>query len=611
MKTNLGHLEPASGAAGLAKLALSLQHGKFAPSLHFQSGNPEIDFSGLGLQVSTELQPWPGAPDGRFYGGVNSFGFGGTNAHAVLSSPPEPETAGSTTTRPIVWPLSARSLPALETTLTDTLALWHGLDERALHRHAAAQARRRSAHPYRIALAAENRGALLDAAGAIEVAKAARRVDRQGGWIMFIFSGQGGQWHGMGRDLEELGSPAAELAERVDRLMPPLAGRRLLDALRDPDPDHADRTDVVQPLLFLQQLMLAVQLEAWGITASAVCGHSVGEVAAAHWSGALGLEDAVTIIHHRSRLQESTRGSGAMAVVGTSAERVLEILAECKDLSLAAVNAPEMVTIAGDPAELGELCRSLQDDGFFARPLTMPYAFHSPHMDHLRQEMAESLALIAPRPGTVPFISTVTASEQCGSTLGPDYWWRNLREPVLFRDAVTAACRNCDTAIELGPQPSLLRSAAETAASIGCSLHVLPTLRREQPAALAMAQMVGQAWSAGLEPNWGGVYPGRCLYEELPCHPWQRERHWLEAPAGLVYRTQPLDHPLLGRRTYSPGARWESMPDAARLPDLADHRVRGDTVFPAAAYVEQMLQPAPRYSVKCRCRSPISSLSGS
>ena len=403
VKTNLGHLEPASGGAGLIKLALCLERGRMVPSLHFHEPNPQIDFAGLGLQVPTTVQEWTTAPDGRRYGGVNSFGFGGTNAHAVLASAPQPDRVGSEVSGPIVWLLSARSEAALAVAVTEAQSFWSETDEADLARLAQVQARRRSAHSYRLALVASDKDQLREKAALLDPAKAGRRVSQSSSRCLFVFSGQGSQWHGMARDLVDVGPAAQDMAMRIDRLMPPVAGRTLLEALRDPDPAHCDRTEIVQPLLFAQQLMLAAQLTEWGIEAHAVCGHSVGEVAAACWAGVLSLEDAVTVVHHRSRLQEWRQGSGGMAAIGLPAAAVADRLTRYVDLHLAAINSPQSTTVAGDSEQLAAFCASLRAEDVFARTLTMPYAFHCPHMDGLDDELEAALSHIVPRPGTLAF----------------------------------------------------------------------------------------------------------------------------------------------------------------------------------------------------------------
>jgi acyl transferase domain-containing protein len=229
----------------------------------------------------------------------------------------------------------------------------------------------------------------------------------------------------------------------------------------------------------------------------------------------------------------------------------------------------------------------------------MPRASHADKVDLRRCDMAGELEApragvrpgdIAPRKGRLPFFSTVSGREEQGQLVDANYWWKNLREPVLFADAVSAAVRSgYRFVVELGPQPTLLRMAAECVAEFGETIDVLPTLQRGLSSRRALMETLGKAWCHGLEPNWSALYPGPSPHEPLPDHPWQRQRYWLEAPAVRAYRTQPLDHPLLGRRIYGPGARWEAHIDLARLPDLADHRIRGEIVMPAAAYVEQML----------------------
>jgi malonyl CoA-acyl carrier protein transacylase len=220
----------------------------------------------------------------------------------------------------------------------------------------------------------------------------------------------------------------------------------------------------------------------------------------------------------------------------------------------------------------------------------MPYAFHSPHMDPLQSELLAALSKLAPQQARIPFFSTVSGRDESNRMLNAEYWWKNLREPVLFADAVTAAVRSgCRRVVELGPQPALLRMAADCGVGVGETVEVLPTLQRGVSSKRALMETLAHAWCQGLEPNWSAVYPGCCPHQSLPVHPWQRQTHWLESPAVRAYRTNPLDHPLLGRRVYGPGARWEVQIDLARLPELADHRIRGDSVMPAAAYVEQML----------------------
>ena len=279
-----------------------------------------------------------------------------------------------------------------------------------------------------------------------------------------------------------------------------------------------------------------------------------------------------------------------MAAVGLSAEQIEEKLGPYSDLHVAAVNSPASVTIAGNSSELHQLISELKESKTFVHQLEMPYAFHTPHMDLLRDDLLSALREVAPRRGRLPLFSTVTGAEELGEALNGEYWWQNLRRPVRFEAAIkSSVSAQCRLAIELGPHPGLLRVAADSATDIGNGLDTLATLQRDLTARRALSETLGKAWQHGLEPDWSAVYPGACSYQPLPGHPWQRQRHWLESVAVRAYRINPSEHPLLGRRVYGARTRWETLFELDRLCDFADHRIHGDAVVPSAAFVEQML----------------------
>lgn len=591
VKSNLGHLEPASGVAGLVKLALALHHRTVPPNAHFRTPNPRIPFDEYRLRVPTKAVPWEPAGDGLLYGGVNSFGFGGTNAHAVLSSAPAVTHApAGRPDAPILWTVSARSADALRTVAGADATLLDAAEPAEFPHLAAVAQRRRTHHPHRVAVVADT------------PAEAASRLRGAEGPGMFaghaaeppavavVFTGQGSQWPGMARDLFAADRRFCETVAELDALLRPHTGRGLADDLVRGG-DDVFRSDVGQPLLFALQVGVYRLLAGWGLRPAVVFGHSIGEVAAAYAAGALTLADAARVIAHRSRVQELTRGSGAMAAVGLSEEAVRPLLAaHAGRLHVAAYNGPADLTLAGDADAVRAAVEAAAAGGAFARLLPFPYAFHSPAMDPCRATFADSVGNLAPRPGGVPFVSTVTGAVLPGSALDAAYWWHNLRDPVRFAAAVrTAAGQGAGLFLEIGPHPRVGRYVARV---LGDGVPVLATLRRAEDGPRCLAGTVAALHAAGVPIDWSAVSPGLVGHAELPRHPWHRKTHWAEGEESRNRRLAGPTHPLLGVREPGPGRRWGACLSAAEFPYLADHGFRTRAVFPAAAHIEVMLSAA-------------------
>lgn len=601
VKTNLGHLESASGLAGLLKAVLVLRHRVIPPSLHGLPVNPAIDFPRLGLTPVTAATPLATARGGLV--GVNSFGFGGSNAHAVLAPAPAPARRQDPPEglRPVM--VSARTpeaLAAAATGLADHLDTT-GADTGTFYDIAHTTLMRRGRHPYRsVVLATSARTASAGLRAGVDASPASVL---KSGMTAFVYSGNGAQWTGMGRRL--LAATESEGAtgpmgfrnaiDEVDAVLSPLLGWSVREELaHGTDAARQSRTEIAQPLLFTVQVALTAALAAYGVRPAGVAGHSVGEVAAAHASGALDLVSAAEVITHRSRVQSRTAGSGRMAAVGLPADRALEELAFFRGrLELAAVNSPRDVTVAGDEAALDELAGKLAGQGVFFRMLDLDYAFHTSRMDPVEADLRTALAALQPQAGALPFASSVSGTLQPGESLTGEYWWQNVRRPVQLPDAIQAlAATGCDVFVEIGPHPVLSSYVRRILAADGIGpTAVVPTLSRDRDGADALERTVAALLAAGARTDVGVFFPVPGRVQDLPAYPWQRERHWHGSPRwfGQGCGDGRHHHPLLGERTAHAEPLWHLRIDPTRHRWLADHVVTGAVVVPAAAFAESAL----------------------
>ncbi|GAA3463421.1 SDR family NAD(P)-dependent oxidoreductase [Saccharothrix longispora] len=589
VKTNLGHLEAASGLAGLLKAVLVLRHGEIPASLHGERLNPAIDFAGLGLAPVARRTPLKHS--GRPVVGVNSFGFGGANAHVVL-------TCGPAGPNPVVD--RVRALPVVVSghsreALARAAALLAEQADRTAPRdfydlcHTATRRRGRRSH--RAAVLAENPREAADRLRAL--AEQPETVRESAGGAVFVFTGNGAHWARMGVDLlDDLAFRTA--VEQVDTALREHQRWSVLDELRArPRRSRLRRTEFAQPALFAVQVGVVAALRARGIVPAAVVGHSVGEIAAAHVAGALDLGSACRVLAVRSAAQGRTAGRGRMAAIGLPAAEATRLLVSRPGLSLAGINSDQDVTISGDVGQLADLGRELAARGVFFRELDLDYAFHSPVMDAVEHEIRAGLAGLAADRAVVPMVSSVTGRPITGPELDARYWWRNVREPVAFAPAVRHLLdEGVDAFVEIGPHPVLrtyLRRLAPEAL-------VLPTLRRDSPGGPAIRAATEALVAAGAPVDWDVYFPRRGNVVELPAHPWQRERHWNGDTDRWVRSsgTGTTDHPLLGERMPVADPTWQDVVEPVRVPWLADHRVGGAVVMPASGYVEMALAAGAR-----------------
>ncbi len=607
VKTNVGHLESGSGVAGVAKAALVLYHNMVPASLNFKRPNPNIPFEEFKLKVASELQPLPHLGDLPPVVGVNSFGFGGTNSHIVLGAAPAPakaEKSGLPLTlskgapeaeviRPVLLPLSGRGEDALRDNVIKWRRFLRATDD-DLREIASAAGCKREHHDNRLAFVASDKDSLIHSmtewlatgdGGDSVSGKCAGEAHP----LVFVFTGQGAQWWAMGQELIKREPVFRGVLEEIDTHLKPLAGWSLVEEMtRDEASSQINRTNIAQPAIFGLQVALAELWKSWGIVPSKVVGHSVGEVAAAYVAGAYTMKDAVTIIYHRSRLQDMTGGKGRMVAVGLSQAEAKKVIAGNEDkVKVAVINSPGMVTLAGDTEPLEALVATLEESGKFVRWLRIDYAFHTHQMEPIKDELLETLAGIKPRATTIPYISTVTGGVCEGTRLNADYWWQNVREAVLFAPAIAGLIRSGeDSFLEVGPHPALQNPIMECLSEQGRKGHYYSSLRRKSDESVEMLTNLATLHIHGYKVDWRSVNRAEGRDVRLPTYAWQKERFWLESAEGRYQRCAPLEHPLLGLAKVASHPTWQFDLDPRYFTWLDDHRFWDSVVFPASGYGE-------------------------
>ncbi|XXF76318.1 SDR family NAD(P)-dependent oxidoreductase [Myxococcaceae bacterium GXIMD 01537] len=611
VKTNLGHLEAVAGVTGVIKAALVLKHGTVPPHLHLEKVNPRIPLDALGLHIPTRPEPLPRG-EGPLLAGVNSFGYGGTNAHVVLAEPPRrvshephPRPKG----RPYLLPLAAKTpeaLAALAGRYADWLDSGRSSPE-VLCRDAAVH----RSHPrHRLSVRSSSPGALAtslrafahgqrDVAGLDFVAEPpeARK-------LLFVYTGMGPQWWAMGRQLLATEPVFREAVEECDVLFRELAGWSITEELkRDAASSRITRTEVAQPANAVLQVALTRLWASWGIVPDAVVGHSIGEVGAAWASGALDLRDTLLTAFHRSRLQQRIAGQGGMLAVGLGPDEALDWVARHgPGIAVAAINSERSVTLAGERGPLERVAAELASAHRFQRFLQVEVPYHSPLMDPLQGELLTSLAPLRPRAPRLPIYSTVsgrlmTASERHDAA----YWWNNVRGSVQFADALRQAVgEGHGTFVEVGPHPVLASSIRDVLSAAGSRGEVIASLVRETPEQETMTTALGKLHALGLMPSWRGYF-GAGAYQGAPRTPWQRKSYWEESPRSLRRRRAFTGHPMLVDAEPGPTPTWTAELSLAALPFLADHHVAGSLLFPGAGHVELALAARHALTGDARC----------
>ncbi|GAB3257949.1 non-ribosomal peptide synthetase/type I polyketide synthase [Kineosporia babensis] len=590
VKTNIGHTEAAAGIAGLIKTVLALKHGVIPPHINLSEVNPAIDLAAMPYRIPTTAVPWP-LHQGPARAGVNSFGFGGTNAHVLLEQA-GPGPVPQTRPRPdwTLLPLSGerpQALSVLAAGIRQELA--HGArPEDVAH----TLAHRRQQHAHRRVVVYRDRSTLEAALAACTQDQ--EHPDAPAGTVIpcpgpvWVFTGMGPQWWGMGQQLFAAEPVYRAVVEEIDALIRAQAGWCLIDEMRaDETASRMSQTWLAQPANLAVQAGLAALWNARGVEAAAVLGHSTGEIAAFLHAGVYSLADAVRVALHRSRLQQKLVGTGTMLAVGLDEESGLRVAAEHGDrVSVAAVNSPAALTLAGAPQELSAIRDRLGAEGVFAKFLDVQVPYHSIAMEEIKDELLTGLSDLTARTAQLPLYLTARPGRATGPELDASYWWDNVRGRVRFRSAIDAVAETGQRVfLEIGPHPVLAHSIRECLPDA----VTIPSIRRLEDEQACLTRSLARLHTLGVPLDWDALQPDG-VPVSLPPYPFRRDRHWIEPEPVARVRTGRQDHPLLGIRTESSEPLWSARPDLETLPYLSDHRIQSVAVFPAAAYVEMAVQ---------------------
>ncbi|WP_237743540.1 type I polyketide synthase [Pleurocapsa sp. PCC 7319] len=606
VKTNIGHVETAAGVAGVIKVALALKHKQIPPSLHFHNPNPEINFEELHLQVSTELTPWQ--TDTPAIAGVNSFGFGGTNAHVVMGEVPLEIKSQEENNNdiPYILSLSAKNQPALRELAKQYLNL---LDNSSINvdQLCFTANNQRSHFNHRLTCVTQSPQQLQQQLTAYlsdnEIAGLRSNIipsDRPNPQIAFLFTGQGSQYPDMGKQLYQTQAVFKQAVDRCAEILEQYLDRSLLEILypskfdpQNPTP-QINQTQYTQPAIFTIEYALTQLWMSWGIQPNFVMGHSIGEYVAATIAGIFSLEDALKLVAKRGKLMQALPSGGGMLAVFASKDDVEQLIQPyLEQASIAAINSPENIVISGNQNTLDLIQGDLIAAEIKYTPLKVSHAFHSPLMKPMLEKFQAIAAEISYSLPQIPIISNVTGQLADKAISTPDYWVDHILQPVKFADGFKfLSQQGTDICLEIGAKPSLLSLGKAIISDTIKQPLFLPSLSPKQDNWQIMLNSLVQLYHQGIKVNWNLDDRKSTPSLRLPTYPFQRQRYWwepedLSASTEFNYRSK--FHPLLGDRldlADSSEIRFQSQISANNPFYLKDHCLESQVVFPATAYLE-------------------------
>ncbi|MCG5454776.1 acyltransferase domain-containing protein [Micromonospora sp. PSH03] len=607
VKTNIGHLEAASGVAGLIKMVLSMQHGAIPATLSATVPNTEIPWETSGLSVVDRLTPWPDN-DGPRRSGTGNYGYGGTIAHVILEEAPQEPSAVAQPSVPTsvdeserVYPLSSATLAGVAAN-AGALADWVERSDADLADIGHTLAHRRQPLNARAAVVAADRAELVNrlrklatgtAAAGVATGTVARGAAADAVWV---FSGHGAQWVGMGRELLDSEPAMAETMAELGPVFRAELGFDPHEALLEDDFTEVGR---VQAMTFAIQVGLTRIWQSYGLRPAAIVGHSIGEIAAAVAAGMLDLPQAAHLVCRRSRLLRRVAGQGGMAMVNLPFDKVTARLADVPGVAAAVAASPTSTVISGPSALVEEIADRWRSENLVVRRVNSDVAFHSPQMDGLVDDLRADLADLVSRPATVPVYTTALTEVRSTAERSADYWVTNLRNPVRFEQAIRAAVDDGHRVfLEISAHPIVQHSVIDILAVVGVEDGVIAhSLRRERPQRPTLLENLGTLHCAGVPVDWASLQPGGDLVD-APTNEWQHRRYWIDSarPAAANLEHDVETHTLLGARTAvqgtTPVLMWRTFLDDTNRPYPGGHAVLGTEVIPAAATLNTLFQAA-------------------
>ncbi|QMU69834.1 type I polyketide synthase [Streptacidiphilus sp. P02-A3a] len=599
VKSNIGHTQAAAGVAGIIKMVQAMAYGVVPATLHVDAPSSQVDWEAGAVELVTEPTAWPETGRPR-RAGISSFGFSGTNAHVIIEQAPEQPVPEPTEARrlPVVpWVISARSgstLAAQATRLREHLAARPDLDPVDVG-WSLATARAQLNH--RAVVVGADRAELTARLADLSGSETAGSV----GKVAFVFTGQGAQRAGMGRELYAAYPVFAEVFDAVCAGLEEHLDGSVGAVVRGVAGD-VDDTVWAQAGLFAVEVALFRLLESWGVAPAVLAGHSIGELAAAHVAGVWSLADACAVVAARGRLMQALPTGGAMLAVQAGEADVRQVLARIDGVGIAAVNGPTAVVVSGTGQAVAAVAEAFTAQGVRVRNLRVSHAFHSALMEPMLAEFAQVTATVSYAAPRIPLVSTLTGRLVTDELTDPDYWVRQVREPVRFADAVTTLRESgVRTFVELGPDGVLSALGPQTATGEDDETSAeawLATQRRDREQTLTLVTAVGQLYARGGAVDWPRFYAGTgAARVDLPSYAFDRQHYWLSSAGahgdavGLGLGSS--GHPLLGAAVNLPASGGLVLTGRLSLsaqPWLADHVVAGRAVVPGAALAEMAIR---------------------
>ncbi len=612
VKTNIGHLDASAGIAGLIKVVLALHHQEIPPHLHFDEPNPLIDWANLPFKVPVVPTPWP-ANDKPRIAGISAFGLSGANAHVILQEAPQAEPKKGfenplALDRPVhIVTLSGKTEQALADQALqylDCLNDYPDLDTADLC-YTANTGRMHFEH--RLAVTAEDGAGFSAKLAAYQKGKTVAemtvgKAKSEKPKIAFLFTGQGSQYPGMGRELYETQPLFRETMAQCGRILQSYLEMPLLELLYGENKEESNKllsqTKYTQPVLFAIEYALARLWQSWGIEPAAVIGHSIGEYVAACIAGAFSLEDGLKLIAERGRLMQALPQNGMMTAVQTDETKLRQAIAPyLRQVSIAGLNSPQSMVLSGERQAVTQIVAQLQAEGIKCKPLDVSHAFHSPLMEPMLAEfgaVAQTVDYAEPR---LKLVSNLSGKLLAG--IKADYWVKHVRQTVRFAQGMTTLEEmGIDVFIEIGPKPILLGLGQQCLSDQAERLW-LPSLYPDQRSDWAQAlDSLAKLHVRGGQIDWQAFdkpYPRRKL--SLPTYPFQRRRHWVDRPSTVSGQGQAW-HPLLGERLQplatSREIAFQNRISASCPAYLNDHQIYNQVIAPATAYLEMALSAGKR-----------------